>query len=134
MINRNQAKLESTNGEHLKRISISEAYSMADAGEAEILTSNRDIAQGKILRVRLKQARRSHASLRSHTSLTQGDCVANAEARDEDRTNRARIRVDRWPEVHDRRAVTIHAGKVWIPDQKAGAKRASELAVAARRG
>lgn len=38
----------------------------------------------------------------------------------------AHQKVVRWPDVHERRAVTIHAGKAWIPDEKASRKRAED--------
>ncbi len=121
----NRARVRSSIGIKLKSITESEAWDLIKNGHADRLTSNRELAQGKPLEILMKPRRQS---CRVRASITCGDIISNAEARDERRCNPATVKVDMWPHQHDRFAVTIHAGKVWIPNPRAAAERAAELA------
>lgn len=71
----------------------------------------------------------------AHGDISARESALNAEYRRELNTGStcqprhiraAHQKVVRWPDVYDRRAVTIHAGKAWIPDVQASRKRAED--------
>jgi hypothetical protein len=118
----NRIQVYACSGRRLYSISEREAESL-DKSDPEIVADRSKT--GKILSLKLPSPRAN--AVRVVSTLTMGDMIANAEARDEQRNNRARIKVDRWNEVHDTFAITIVDGKVFTPDPTAAANRAKRL-------
>ncbi|HWR36389.1 MAG TPA: hypothetical protein VN622_11020 [Clostridia bacterium] len=117
-----RAVVVSANGDRLKSISEREAYALVESGQATRLTTSRELAKGKRLVIMMKIRRKS---CRVVATLTKRDMVNNAEAHEENRRCFSRDKVESWPEIHDTFAVTIVAGRVWIPSETAAAARAA---------
>jgi hypothetical protein len=126
---RNRAKVRGASGNVQKRVPEEQAWQMLRSGNYIQVTTDEELAQGHPLEIeRIGRKRPDPSKART---ITAGESKANAAAVRGKFTNDARIKVRNWSKIYRRenlRAVTVIAGRIFIPDPKAAQERASALA------
>lgn len=104
----------------MKSVQEEEAWEMLRTGTYIQITTDTELAQGHPLEI--EAIGRKKADPSKARSITAGESRANAAAAVGKFTNDARLKVRNWAKVYDRdnlRAVTVTAGRIFIPDPKA---------------
>lgn len=128
--NLGRAILLNANGSYARFISTNSGYLMVEDGSAEEME---DTESGQLVfQLRANGHCRDLESktppgIRSAPTLTKSDMERNADAVVRGRQCRSRDKVEAWPHVHDTFAVTIVAGRVFVPDQRLAEKRVKQM-------